>query len=63
MENSDLKIAKIGDLISWEREDLTYEGTVCKILTNSVIVEYQDKIQGYDRTVVAHKNYNILLTD
>ncbi|UNT55808.1 DUF2187 family protein [Lysinibacillus capsici] len=50
--------AKIGEVIEWEEQktNVTRMGIVCKVLSNSVIVD----IDGtYDATVVSHKRYKI----
>ncbi|WP_084374980.1 DUF2187 family protein [Neobacillus soli] len=53
--------AKIGDVITFEREGKSHEGVVSGIRENSVMVEY-----GYSKgkdeplvTIVNHKNYKI----
>jgi uncharacterized protein YkvS len=54
--------AKIGNVISFEREGSNFEGVVSGIRENSVIVEYgysKDKNEPL-RTIVSHRNYNII---
>jgi uncharacterized protein YkvS len=53
--------AKIGDVISFNREGKNFEGEVSAIRENSVMVQY-----GYSKdkgepliTIVNHKNYKI----
>jgi uncharacterized protein YkvS len=57
--------AKIGDLISFQRKDLSIEGEVEIVRDNSVIVRISDNTNGkpeYEtaKTVVRHSNYVII---
>lgn len=54
--------AKVGNVISFEREGNNFEGVVSGIRENSVIVEYgHSKTKDEPlRTIVNHKNYNII---
>jgi uncharacterized protein YkvS len=60
-EVMEMTTAKIGDLISFEREGKPLEGVVSGIRENSVMVEY-----GFSKeknvplkTIVNHKNYKL----
>ncbi|MBO0961697.1 DUF2187 family protein [Neobacillus sp. MM2021_6] len=53
--------AKVGDIISFQREGNSFEGEVSAIRENSVIVQYgfsKDKGEPLI-TIVNHKNYKI----
>ncbi len=56
---------KIDEKISFVRNDHEVNGTIFKILENSVIVEISSKDAGLigaasNLTVVAHKNYSVV---
>ncbi|WP_226669819.1 DUF2187 family protein [Metabacillus litoralis] len=56
-----MDVAKIGDVISFKREDVSHEGVVTGIRENSVMVQYgrsKDKDEPL-KTIVNHKNYKI----
>jgi uncharacterized protein YkvS len=61
-EVMDVATAKMGDTISFKREDKTHEGTVTGVRENSVMVQYgvsKDKGEPL-ATIVNHKNYKII---
>lgn len=56
------KLATVGDIITFERNNHTYEGTVFIVRDNSVLVKISPqaaKMLGYEQpnTVVGHRNY------
>ena len=58
------KKANTGDVILFERNNNTFEGTVFHVRTNSVLVEISNKdakILGYEQpnTVIGHGKYSI----
>ncbi|WP_240050974.1 DUF2187 family protein [Metabacillus litoralis] len=57
-----MDIAKIGDVISFKREDISHEGVVTGIRDNSVMVQYGRSKEKDEplKTVVNHKNYKII---
>ncbi|ABS21788.1 YkvS family protein [Bacillus cytotoxicus] len=55
--------ANVGDMIQFERGNVTITGSVVKLYSESVLVEITNISGGtfeFDRTVVNHKNYKIL---
>ncbi len=55
-------IAKVGNVISFEREGSNFEGVVTGIRENSVIVDFGFSKEKNEprRTIVSHKNYKII---
>ncbi|WP_214483767.1 DUF2187 family protein [Bacillus sp. SM2101] len=58
--------AKVGEVVSFERQNTKIEGKIIKILERSAIVELSDeaadKIESPSNlTVVNHNNYSILV--
>ncbi|MEH7353747.1 DUF2187 family protein [Neobacillus drentensis] len=59
------QLAKVGDCITFNRNDRAHAGIVYKVNENSVLVEMSKDSQiylGYENknTVVSHMNYTIL---
>ncbi|EMA6343195.1 YkvS family protein [Bacillus cytotoxicus] len=55
--------ANVGDMIQFERGNVTITGSVVKLYSESVLVEITNVSGGtfeFDRTVVNHKNYKVL---
>lgn len=60
-----VKIAKIGDVIEFKRNDNEMFGTVYSVLDNSVVVDCTamcnlKELRMPERTVVNHRNYQIV---
>ena len=61
-----VKVAKIGSLIEWlDKNGLSQQGNVLHIYDNSVCVDLTnspnyDPIEMNDKTIVAHKKYQII---
>jgi uncharacterized protein YkvS len=61
-----ITVAKEGDIIEFERNNMILQGKVVSILENSVIVnlQYMPQFENLDlehsKTVVAHRNYTII---
>lgn len=55
---------KVGDVVTFTRDDEQVSGHVLNVYENSVLVElFSDSaaLLGVERTVVSHKNYEVAL--
>lgn len=60
-----MKVAVIGDQVTFKRENIFITGKVTTVNENSVIVEVEEDVMNQlnlpnNRTVVNHKRYSIL---
>lgn len=65
VKKQQLTYAKVGDAVTFKRNDRAHEGIVYKVNENSVLVRMSEESQiylgyGNSNTVVSHINYTIL---
>lgn len=67
MIQPDDRIAEVGQIVSFERNDITFTGRVipsqCQrsVIVDLTVMDNLEEIDfEYDRTVVAHTNYRVI---